>query len=241
MRRSAIVCAFPAELRGGLKGLPLRRLRLKQACGLGTLSCGRTEIDLAAIGVGAVLAGEGLRELGAPRAPQRILMIGIAGGLQPTLAAGESLLADWVKPEWEGGPFELRPTAALREVVRGALVGRQLREGGIVSSRRIICQAGEKIALGHSSSALAVDMESWTVGQFCQAHGIEWAVLRVIADGAEEELPDLNRCFDLNKGFLRSLRHLNHRKAFAALATLLPAVVRALEPAAEVAKTARFC
>jgi nucleoside phosphorylase len=58
---------------------------------------------------------------------------------------------------------------------------------------RVIVDASEKRELYHRFGAMVVDMESYGVLDVCAQHGLPAAVLRVISDEADDDLPDFNR------------------------------------------------
>src|SRR5262249_43924397 len=66
-------------------------------------------------------------------------------------------------------------------------------------------------------ASLAVDMESAAWGREAAGRGVPYAILRVVSDGADDELPEyLTRCMDREGGISRG------RVALAALAHPAP-------------------
>jgi hypothetical protein len=59
----------------------------------------------------------------------------------------------------------------------------------VVGSSKAVADVNEKAALYHATGAVAVDMESHVVGRIAAAHRLPFAVLRVIADSAGQQLP----------------------------------------------------
>ena len=53
----------------------------------------------------------------------------------------------------------------------------------------MVVDAAAKAALHSATGALAVDMESHVAAAFAAAHGLPFAALRVISDGADRALP----------------------------------------------------
>jgi adenosylhomocysteine nucleosidase len=53
----------------------------------------------------------------------------------------------------------------------------------------IISRSADKRALGESHGALAVDMESWAVGEVCRQDKVPFLAVRIISDAVDEELP----------------------------------------------------
>jgi len=65
--------------------------------------------------------------------------------------------------------------------------------GAGVTVNRILTDAQDKLALGTETHAAAADMESYDVLAVCAGLGLPAAVLRVISDEAQVDLPDFNR------------------------------------------------
>ncbi len=61
--------------------------------------------------------------------------------------------------------------------------------GPIAGVDHMVVDAAAKAALHAQTNALAVDMESHVAGAFAQRHGLPFAALRVISDGADRALP----------------------------------------------------
>ncbi len=109
--------------------------------------------------------------------PSAILSFGIAGGLDPSLRPGALLVARNVVAEatW---PAQAGWSAAL-----AAATGASLAD--IAGADRVIATPAEKAALHARTAAAAVDMESAVIART----GIPFAVLRAVADTADEALP----------------------------------------------------
>jgi nucleoside phosphorylase len=104
--------------------------------------------------------------------PGIILSCGIAGALAPSLRPGDVVIdGDAVVVERLG---QALPHA---------------HRGGIVGNDAIIATASEKRLLSERTGALAVDMESHVAARVASRKGLPVAVLRVISDRAEDDLP----------------------------------------------------
>jgi adenosylhomocysteine nucleosidase len=109
--------------------------------------------------------------------PDLVLSSGFAGGLRLGLPAGTILFSADSSPD-------VQPTL----VELGGLAGR------FICSTRIAATTQEKAALRQSSGADAVEMESQAIQEICRARAIRCAVVRVISDAADEDMPlDFNR------------------------------------------------
>jgi hopanoid-associated phosphorylase len=109
------------------------------------------------------------------------LSFGIAGGLA-IAEPGTWLVAGAVIARGERWPVDAAWAAVLAQRLPGAL------RGDIAGTDAIIGTPADKHALGAATGALAVDTESHVVAAFAAAHGVPFAVFRVIADPAGRAL-----------------------------------------------------
>ncbi|HUF55666.1 MAG TPA: hypothetical protein VMM55_03800 [Thermohalobaculum sp.] len=107
-----------------------------------------------------------------------IVSFGIAGALDPTLRAGDIILASHVG---EGGASY----PCVRLAGQGGTVW---REGPVLGSDRLIGDPVEKARLARGGS-LVVDMESHRVARAAAAGGVPVAVLRAVSDTSIQRLP----------------------------------------------------
>ncbi len=117
-----------------------------------------------------------------PEGVERLLSFGLAGGLAPGVARGALLAAEAVVAE--GGIFLPDPAWTAEIVARtGAL------PAVLAGSEALAPDAAAKRALHAATRALAVDMESGVMARAAARHGLPFAVLRAVADRAEESIP----------------------------------------------------
>ncbi len=62
--------------------------------------------------------------------------------------------------------------------------------GRLLTVDRIIRTPAEKASLGKEHTAVAVDMESWAVGEVCRQDKVRFLAIRVISDTVDDELPE---------------------------------------------------
>lgn len=109
-----------------------------------------------------------------------IVSWGLAGALRDDLTIG-----DWVVGTGVSGGFEHDCDPGWRERVLaalpGALAGRFHADG-------LLADAPAKRALG-AGGAIAVDMESHIAARVAAAHGLPFAILRVVSDRVDDEMP----------------------------------------------------
>jgi hopanoid-associated phosphorylase len=118
-----------------------------------------------------------------------IVSFGIAGGLDPSLNAGDLVVASEIITANERWPTAPSLSEAL---VEGASIGRRRIVGGtIVGAEEIILEPRGKDALREKTGATAVDMESHIAAAYAAFVGLPFAALRVINDPASRSLPAL--------------------------------------------------
>src|SRR5574341_386756 len=179
-----------------------RRLRVQQqttgAAGRlwqGTL-CGQ-EVVVLQCGMGPERAAQAVLWLGQHYQLAGVLSVGFAGGLQAELARGDAVLVTQIlapcdTPGSAGGTAEvgLRPDARLAHIAAMAVAQTAVvsHTGTLLSIPTVVAQAAAKRDMGQRSGALAVDMESYSVGQAAAQRHLPFAVLRTIFDTADENL-----------------------------------------------------
>jgi hopanoid-associated phosphorylase len=148
---------------------------------------------------------------------EAIISFGIAAGLVPQYSAGACLIGREVV--FGGASYSADPawTASIKKLVGSADVVR------IAGVDRPLAHPSEKQALCMASGAAAADMESHLVARIAAELVLPFAILRVIADPAERELPPAAL------SGLRADGRLNIGAVLASLAKSprqLPAVIR---------------
>ncbi len=142
-------------------------------------------------GVRTVAGGGGVRRLGGliqeqiARGGRAIISFGIAAGLAPGLDAGTCVVASEVVSENDRTRYAVtrRWTAALRSQLTKA------EYAPVAGVERALVEPGEKLALHGRTQAVAADMESHIAADLAARHNLPFAVLRVIADPVERQLP----------------------------------------------------
>jgi adenosylhomocysteine nucleosidase len=165
-----------------------------------------------------------------------IISFGIAGGLDPSLKAGDLVVANEIMTtdtRWATAP------ALSESLVEGTNIGRRRIVGGtIVGAEEIILDPRDKIVLHKETGATAVDMESHIAAAYATSVGLPFAALRVINDPASRSLPALA----LNA--LKPNGDICPRKVLRGVArkpTVIPSLMRTAHDFNRAIKTLRRC
>lgn len=113
-----------------------------------------------------------------------LVSFGVAGGLHPSLQAGDLVIALSVTAE--DGRLFLADTRLACWLIRHSP---RSRKGGIAGVSHPIASPADKAELNLRTRALAVDMESAAVAEVAQAHRLPFAALRAISDPANLTIP----------------------------------------------------
>lgn len=177
--RIGIIAAMPGELKPLVRGWE----KLPVARGSGILMWrrerGRDEVVAVCGGMGAAAARRAFAAAEFAGTLDRVVSVGWAGGL---------IEDEGVRPE-------------MTEIIDAQTGERFAAAGGGAGLRLVttvrVADAAEKRRLRESYGAVAVDMEAATVARLAQMRGIPMACFKVISDGAEAKLPDINPFIDV--------------------------------------------
>ena len=113
-----------------------------------------------------------------------IISFGVAGGLAPDLRPGDWIVACEVIDAQTSRPTHPVWSRNLLETIP------EIRYGPVLGVPAPVTDPLAKQALHARTGAIAVDMESHIVAEFAAAHGMSFAVARVIVDPAHRRVPD---------------------------------------------------
>ncbi len=155
------------------------------------------DVVLLQCGMGPERAAQAVLWLGQHYQLAGVLSVGFAGGLQAELRPGDALLvthilaqADVASAASLAAGSGIRPDARLAHIAAMAVAQAAVvsHTGTLLSTTAVVAPAAAKQALGQHSGALAVDMESYSVGQMATQRHIPFAVLRTIFDTSHENM-----------------------------------------------------
>ncbi len=112
-----------------------------------------------------------------------IISIGLAGALSRDLRPGDWVIGQTVVTDWDAFETDRSWTQQMLQSLPDA------RAGVIAGGDSMIATAEAKQAMGAGTGAIAADMESHVAARVAKAHGLPFAVARVISDGADHALP----------------------------------------------------
>jgi nucleoside phosphorylase len=171
--------------------------------GMGT---GNAEVTADAV-LGTTTAG-GRGGSAVAEKPDAILVIGLCGGLAESLPLQRIVAYTQCLSASSNKAPSLQCSPVLTEAVL-----RSLQQHGIaaettigITSPRIATTKTDRLALAHSGAS-AVDMESYPILAAAARVGIPAAVLRVVSDSPDTQIPDFNSALDA-KGALEGRKAL---------------------------------
>jgi len=194
-------------------------------------------VALYPLGVGPAAADAAAQAvLAVSEPPERALVAGLCGALSATLEVGDVLSYSTIRnTDGASVATDAALTARLLDTIPSAQSGIRA-----LATSLIIVEAAEKAQLAQRYDVDAVDMESLALVRRLGTAGSSVAVLRVVSDCVDDDLPDLNAAVGAD-GALSSgaLFAASVKRPFAALrmarngARALAALERAVSVAAQ--------
>ena len=148
---------------------------------------------VAVVGVGQRAATEAADRLLTAERASALVSVGFAGGLDPALRAGDVVLAERIQARraGAGGTRSIVPDPSLlglAERVAGAR-GLRIQKGGWLTVDSAVTSREEKGRLWQETGAVAVEMESYWLGEAAERAGVPFLAVRTILDTARAALP----------------------------------------------------
>jgi adenosylhomocysteine nucleosidase len=148
-------------------------------------SVGTWSVSALVTGMGPALGREATERALATGAIAHVMVVGIAGGLDPALPVGSLMVPSRVQLYPDGPEYATRPLPSRR--AEGALMTTE----GLFDDDDVWKPI---LARGFG----AVDMEAAGVAEVCEARGVDWSVYRGISDRPDEHIVD-QAVFGLSK------------------------------------------
>jgi len=142
---------------------------------------------------------EYLQQWDKQQSPSRVLVMGLCGSLRQGYAVGDIVL--YQHCTYRGELQECDRTFTTQFYSR---LSHKFSVVKGLTSDRIIWSATEKSSLAETSASDVVDMESFAAVKFFQQMGIAVAVLRVVSDDCQHDIPDLTAAISAD-GSLQTL------------------------------------
>lgn len=172
----AVLAAMSTELRPLVRALSLRPGEVG-GVPVRTGTAGTTPVVTAVVGVGPAAARRTTERLLDATPIDRVLVVGVSGGIDPDLTVGAVLAPDVVVDRSSGE--EHRPTHPASSGRPGTLV-----------TCETLATGADTVAELLSRGVAAVDMETAAIAAVCEGRGVPWGVLRAISDRPDDDLVD---------------------------------------------------
>jgi nucleoside phosphorylase len=198
---AVVVTAIPEELDPILRHLGRTSVQRVGGRKVYRTSVCSPRLLLASTGAGPRNAEETARELCGIFSPTALLGLGVAGALTSSLKLFELIASARLR---NGLGEQPQPDRLLLQLA----TANGARAGTLITVDSPVVSASRKKSLAESlptNEPAAVDMESAAWARGAAAAGVPFVVVRAIADGAEEELPDyLSACLGPDGGIRRT-------------------------------------
>ena len=173
-----------------LIGLRREMLEIEDASGA------HLQVEFRVLGVGPERAGGAMAALLESRIPDvdGVLILGVAGGIDPKLESGDLLLADRYSLQdgaAKGAGLAIRPDSQmLQSAERAALeLSMPVCNGGALTVDHLIRYPEERETLRARYQVDSVNMEDYRVAEAAQTAGVPFLSARVVLDTASQRLP----------------------------------------------------
>ncbi|HEY3725438.1 MAG TPA: 5'-methylthioadenosine/S-adenosylhomocysteine nucleosidase [Acidimicrobiia bacterium] len=176
--RIAILAPMRQELAPVVQAFDLSRTTIGDTV-VQTGTVGDTEIVATTTGIGTAGARAATERVLELQPADHVMVVGIAGGVGPTVKIGDLIFAGTVVDKATGTEYQPTHLGSPAPTARGK----------IVTSDDFLIDPGmldELIA----DDVIALDMETSAVAEVCVARGTDWSVIRAISDMATDHPDD---------------------------------------------------
>jgi adenosylhomocysteine nucleosidase len=170
--RVGVLAPMKSELRPVVRAFALQPSQL-EGVAVHTGIVGNAEVVATTTGIGTALATTATERLLGLAPFDRVMVVGIAGGVGPTVGIGDIVIPEIVIDGPSG--TEYRP----------APIDGPAPRGSIVTSDDFIVDP-DKLSRLIANGVIAVDMETGSVAAVCAQRGVPWSAVRAISDRAED-------------------------------------------------------
>ena len=156
----------------------------------------RPLVEFHVLGVGPEGAGASMTALldrGGPKV-DGVLVVGVAGGIDPELETGDLLLADRYALQdgaAQGAGLAIRPDPQMLQSAQQAALDLSVPtfDGGSLTVDHLVAEPEERVELRTRYQATSVNMEDYRVAEAAQNAGVPFLSVRVVLDTASQRLP----------------------------------------------------
>ena len=173
-----------------LTGLRRELLDIETATGV------HPQVEFQVLGVGPDRAGASLTALLERSRPQvdGVLVVGVAGGVEPSLETGDLLLADRYALQngaAQGAGQAIRPDTQMLQTAQQAALDLSVPvfDGGSLTVDHLVAEPEERQELLTQYQIQSVNMEDYRAAEAAQKAGVPFLSVRVVLDTASQRLP----------------------------------------------------
>jgi adenosylhomocysteine nucleosidase len=179
MTTIAMLAPMVPELVPLAKKIPLHRVEDGNGAYTHEGRVGDARVVAVITGIGTQPAKETTERLLDGIAVDYLMVVGIAGGMGPTVEIGDLVVPELVIDEASGK--EVRPNTLGNAKPRGTIVTSDKFGYDDETNAKLI-----------ASGCVAVDMETSAIGLVCEARGVPWTAYRGISDRGDDDTVDID-------------------------------------------------
>ena len=179
-----------ASMEQELTGLRRELREIEDATGISS------QVEFQVLGVGPERAGAAMAALLENRRSKidGVLLVGVAGGVDPELETGDLLLADrhaLQNGASQGAGQAIKPDAEMLQSAQKAALELSVPifNGGSLTVDHLVAKPHEREALRTEYQVYSVNMEDYRAAEAAQNAGVPFLSVRVVLDTASQRLP----------------------------------------------------
>ncbi|MCX7620257.1 MAG: hypothetical protein N2037_05355 [Acidimicrobiales bacterium] len=168
-----MICAMRSEVGPIARGLGLEPCHIDGCAAAYQGYAGSIHVVAVVTTMGTKAAQRATEALFATMPIDHVMVAGVAGGVDPTLAIGQLVV-----------PEVVIDSASGRELHPVTLPGH--RASGVIATSDALHYGDEELNALLQAGITAVDMETASIGAVCEQHGCPWSAFRAISDRVQE-------------------------------------------------------